>query len=108
MKANPNRFWAIVILLGWVFDFLFWNKPLGVNFALFVALSLATGILLLRMDGLRLAPRSGLLLAPIAFLAALTFIRLEPVTMFLSVCMASGRVMPLWITSWGICACWAA
>jgi len=59
-----------------------------VNFALFVALSLATGILLLRMDGLRLAPRSGLLLAPIAFLAALTFIRLEPVTMFLSVCMA--------------------
>ena len=85
MKTNPNRFWAIVILLGWLFDFLFWKKPLGVNFALFVALSLATGILLLRMDGLRLAPRSGLLLVPIAFLAAMTFIRLEPITMFLSV-----------------------
>ena len=27
MKANPNRFWFIVILLGWVFDFLFWKKP---------------------------------------------------------------------------------
>jgi hypothetical protein len=87
MKKNPNRFWAILILLGWLFDFLFWKKPLGVNFAIFVALSIATGILLLRMDGLRLAQRSGLLLVPIAFLAATTLIRLEPVTMFLSVCM---------------------
>jgi len=88
MKANPNRFWAIVILLGWVFDFLFWEKPLGVNFALFVALSIATGILLLKMDGLRLARRSSLLLIPIAFLAAMTFIRLEPVTVLLSIAMA--------------------
>jgi hypothetical protein len=87
LKSNLNRFWAIVILLGWLFDFLFWKKPLGVNFALFVALSIMTGILLLRMDGLRLAPRSGLLLVPIGFLAAMTFIRLEPLTMFLSVCM---------------------
>jgi hypothetical protein len=88
MKANPNRFWAVVILLGWLFDFLFWKKPLGVNFALFVALSIATGILLLRTDGFRLAPRSGLLLVPVAFLAAMTFIRLEPLTVFLSICMA--------------------
>ena len=88
MKSNPNRFWAIVILLGWLFDFLFWKKPLGVNFALFIALTIATGVLLLRMDGLRLAPRSWLLLVPIALLAAMTLIRLEPLTMFLSVCMA--------------------
>ena len=87
MKANPNRFWAIVILLGWVFDFLFWKKPLGVNFALFVILTLATGILLLQMDGLRLARGSSLLLIPTAFVAAMTFIRLEPMTTFLSVSM---------------------
>ncbi len=88
MKANPNRFWAIVILLGWLFDFLFWKKPLGVNFALFVALTLATGFLLLQMDGLRLARRSSLLLIPIALLAAMTFLRLEPLTVFLSIFMA--------------------
>ncbi|MGE5374041.1 MAG: DUF4153 domain-containing protein [Bacteroidota bacterium] len=87
MKANPNRFWAIVILLGWGADYLFWKKPLGVNFALFVVLSIATGILLLRMDGLRLARRSSLLLIPIAFLATMTFFRLEPVTVFLSIAM---------------------
>ena len=85
MKANPNRFWFIVILLGWVFDFLFWEKPFGVNFVIYVTLVLATGIFLLRLDGLRLTRRSSLLLFPIAFLAALTFFRLEPMTVFLSV-----------------------
>src|SRR5512139_1880999 len=88
MRNDPNRFWGIVILLGWLFDFLFWKKPLGVNFALFVVLTIATGILLLRMNGLRLARRSGLLLVPIALLAVMTLIRLEPLTLFLSICMA--------------------
>ena len=85
MKANPNRFWTIVILLGWAFDFLFWKKPLGVNFAIFIALCILTGVFLLRTDGLRLAPGSSLLLVPLAFLAAMTFIRQEPMTVFLSV-----------------------
>ena len=88
MKTNPNRFWAVVILLGWAFDFLFWKKPLGINFAVFVVLVILTGILLLRADGLRLSPGSSLLLLPIAFFAATTFIRLEPMTVFLSVSMA--------------------
>ena len=87
MKANLNRFWFIVILLGWVFDFLFWKKPFGVNFVIYITLCLATGIFLLRADGLRLTPRSSLLLFPIAFLTAMTFFRLEPMTVFLSVLM---------------------
>ena len=87
MKTNPNRFWILVILLGWTFDFLFWKKPLGINFAIFVILCLMAGILLLRWDGLRLSPRAGLLLIPIALLAAMTFIRLEPMTVFLSIAM---------------------
>lgn len=87
MKANPNRFWIVVILLGWAFDFLFWRKPAGVNFFLFVTLCLVTGYFILQADGLRLARRSSLLLIPIAFLAAMTFIRLEPMTVFLSVAM---------------------
>jgi hypothetical protein len=87
MKTNPNRFWIIVILLGWVLDFLFWEKPMGINFAIYATLCLVTGILLLRSDGLRLSRRSGLVLLPIAFLAAMTFIRLEPMTVFLSIVM---------------------
>ncbi len=87
MKANPNRFWFIVILLGWAFDFLFWMKPAGVNFFIYIMLCLVTGIYLLKADGLRLAPRSSLLLLPIIFLSAMTFFRQEPLTVFLSVSM---------------------
>jgi hypothetical protein len=88
MKTNPNRFWTIVMLLGWAFDLLFWKKPFGINFAIYVTLCLATGILLLHADGLRLARHSGWLLLPIAFLAIVTFIRLEPLTVFLSAATA--------------------
>ena len=87
MKTNPTRFWILVILLGWSFDFLFWQKPLGINFAIFVFLCISTGIVLLRWDELHLSPQTGLLLIPITFLAAMTFIRLEPMTVFLSISM---------------------
>ena len=87
MKTNPNRLWIIVILLGWAFDFLFWEKPLGINFGIFVLLCLATGILLLQVDGLRLSRRAGLLLIPVIFLTAMTLIRLEPMTVSLSIAM---------------------
>ena len=87
MKNNPNRFWFIVILLGWAFDLLFWKKQPGINFSIYVLLCLVTGFYLLNADGLRLSRRSSLLLLPIAFLAAFTFIRQEPLTMFLSVAM---------------------
>lgn len=85
MKANPNRFWFLVILLGWFFDFLFWEKSAGINFFLFVSLCLATGIFLLQTDGLRLTRRSSLLLLPILFLSAMIFLRQEPMTVFLSI-----------------------
>ncbi len=88
MKTNPNRFWLLVILLGWAFDFLFWEKPWGINFFIYVTLCLATGIYLLRTDGLRLSRGGGLLLLPIAFFALLTFFRREPMTVFLSVSMS--------------------
>ena len=87
MKSNPNRFWWTVIALGWAFDFLFWKKAPGINFALFIGLCLTAGILLLRADGHRPARNTALLLPLIAFFAAMTFIRLEPMTVFLSVVM---------------------
>jgi hypothetical protein len=87
MKKNPSRFWLIVILLGWAFDFLFWEKPAGVNFFLYVILLLGVGIYLLQTDGLRLSRRAGWILLPILFLAFMTFVRLEGFTVFLSVAM---------------------
>ena len=85
MKSNPNRLWWTVIALGWTFDFLFWKKAPGINFAIYATLCILAGILLLRADGHRPARNTVFLLPLIAFFAVMTFLRLEPMTLFLSV-----------------------
>ena len=85
MKSNPTRFWWTMIALGWALDFLFWQKAPGINFALYALLCLTVGILILRADGYRPARKTLLLLPLIAFFAIMTFIRLEPMTAFLSI-----------------------
>jgi len=87
MKTNPNRFWLLVILLGWTFDFLFWEKVPGVNFILYVVCCLGVGFYLLNANKIRISPRSSVLIVPILFFAAQTFLRQEPMTRFLSVAM---------------------
>ncbi|MBN1449737.1 MAG: DUF4173 domain-containing protein [Anaerolineales bacterium] len=87
MKSNPTRFWWAVVALGWAFDFLFWKKAPGVNFAIYVALCLVAGLLLLRADGHRPRRNTLLLLPLIVFFAVMTFLRQEPMTLFLSVVM---------------------
>jgi len=87
MKSNPTRFLWTMIALGWAFDFLFWKKAPGINFALYVTLCLVIGILLLRAEGHRPSRNTQLLLPLISLFAAMTFIRREPLTVFLSVVM---------------------
>ncbi len=81
---RTNVLWITALLLGWFFDFLFWKHAQGLNFALYVVLCLAGGLLVLGLNGLKPAWRSLLLLIPILFFAAMTFIRQEPLSLFLS------------------------
>jgi len=84
MKTNPNKLWIIVIALGWAFDFLFWKKTPGVNYAIFAMLCLMAAFHLLLSNGLR-PHRSTLILLPLfGFFASVTFIRAEPMTTFLA------------------------
>lgn len=85
MKSNPNRLWLVVLALGWLFDFLFWEHAPGVNFAIFIVLCLAGGFYaLLGVEKARPAREALWLLIPILFFAAVTFIRAEPMTLFLA------------------------
>ena len=75
--------WITALVLGWLFDFLFWKHTAGINFAIYVVLCLAGAFLVLGLNGFKPSWRSLLLLPPILFFAAMTFIRLEPMSMFL-------------------------
>ena len=82
--------WITVLLLGWLFDFLFWKQNQGINFAIYVVLVLGGGFLVLLLNGFKPAWKSLLLLIPILFFAIGTFLRQEPLSMSLSFVLALG------------------
>lgn len=84
MRNSQIRLWCVTILLGWIFDFLFWERQVGLNFALFLTLCLLGGLGLLLFDNLRPARRSLSLLIPFLFFGAITFLIQEPLTLALA------------------------
>lgn len=84
MKQNPNKLWLVVLALGWLCDFLFWEQDFGVNFAIFGMACLIGAFYLLLGDGLR-PHRTSLILVPLfIFFSSVTFMRAEPMTTFLA------------------------
>lgn len=81
---HPMRLLAVVLLLGWLFDYLFWKQSIGVNFALFLVLCLIGGGLLLFSEGYKPHGNTLWLLIPFLFFGVISFLRQEPVTMFLA------------------------
>ncbi len=81
---RPNVLWIVALALGWLFDFMFWKHAPGINFVIYVVLCLIGGFLALVWNGIKPSWKSLLLLIPILFFAAMTFIRQEPMSLFLS------------------------
>jgi hypothetical protein len=100
-KKRTNVLWITGLVLGWFFDFLFWKAGQGVNFAISVVLCLAGGLLVLGLIGIKPSWKSTVLLVPILFFAAMSFIRLEPLSMFLSFALTLGSMSLLAIAFLG-------
>lgn len=96
-----NVLWIVALALGWLFDFLFWGHGQGINFAIYAILVLAGGFLVLGLNGIKPSWKSLLLLIPIFFFAVMTFVRREPLTMFLSFAFTLGLMGVLAFTCLG-------
>jgi len=81
---RPNILWITALILAWFFDFLFWMHNPGVSFAIYVILCLVGGFVLLHLDGRKPHWKSLLLLLPIIFFVAISFIRQEPMSRLLA------------------------
>lgn len=75
----------VSLLVAWLFDFLFWQKAPGISFFIFVTICIAGGLSLTWMEGLRPAATSLILLIPAIFFSAMTFLRLEPFSIAVSI-----------------------
>lgn len=98
MKQHSNAVWITVLVLGWLLDFLFWKQGQGLNFALYAGLCLVAGFWFLRLDRIRMAPRSRWIILLILIFAAVTFLRAEPLTMSLAVLLTLFLMAVLAIT----------
>lgn len=86
MMSNPwlARLFPLAVALGWLADYLFWDKSVGISFPIFIALTLGLGFWLARQDEVAAHPRSLWLLVPIAFFALVSILRAEQMTVILS------------------------
>ncbi|MEJ2486720.1 MAG: DUF4173 domain-containing protein, partial [Anaerolineales bacterium] len=82
--TSKSTFIWTVLLIGWLFDLLFWDKVPGISIPIYLAILLAGGFFLARQQKLSPAPGLYWLLVPIIFFAIMTIIRLEPFTSFLN------------------------
>lgn len=80
MKIPFPRLLIFALVLGWVFDLLFWKASLGVNFPLFVLLVVVGGYIFLRQNGIFPAKAALLLVIPITLMGAATIFRAEPLS----------------------------
>ncbi|MEI6288812.1 MAG: DUF4173 domain-containing protein, partial [Chloroflexota bacterium] len=85
MQKQPARLWISVVFLGWLFDYLFFKHTPGVSFLVFITAALLIGFILLKLDNIRISTRSLILIPLILFFAVMTFLRMEPLTVVLSV-----------------------
>ncbi len=85
MKKNPNLLWGSAILLGWLFDLLFWKQSLGLNFAIYSVLCLAVGFVVLWANQQRPAWGTLWLVPLILFFASTIVVRAESLTVFLGI-----------------------
>jgi hypothetical protein len=82
--------WIAALALGWLFDFLFWKQAMGINFAIYAALCLGGGFLVLNLNGIKPSWKSLLLLIPISFFVIISFVRQEPLSIFLGYAFTLG------------------
>lgn len=88
---KPLALLVTAVLLGWLFDFLFWKQQLpAVNFTIYVNVCLAAGLAWLISEGELPKLHTHILYPVIGLLAIVACIRLEPLTVLLSILFTLG------------------
>lgn len=84
MIRKKQTLWLAALLVGWGFDFFYWDKPLGISFFLHIVIAIAALLFVSREEEKQPARRSLWLLIPLLLFSVLTFIRQEPFTRVLN------------------------
>ncbi|HPH96346.1 MAG TPA: DUF4173 domain-containing protein [Anaerolineaceae bacterium] len=87
---NAGWLWGIALAAAWCFDQLFYDKTPGISFFIITLIFTGGGLLFAWREGFRPARNSLWLLLPVVFFSAMTFVRMEPLTVFVNVMLTLG------------------
>jgi hypothetical protein len=93
--VRRNVIWGIALVTAIAFDYLFWKHGPGISFFVFVAVCLVAGIASAAVSGARPDFRSAALVPCILATAAITFLRVEPLTVLCGAGMTLALMMIL-------------
>jgi hypothetical protein len=93
--AQRKWIWWIALAAAVLFDVFFWGHAPGICFFLFVVVCLAAGILSAALSGVAPNWKSAILVPCILASAAITFLRVEPITVFCGGALSLGLLMIL-------------
>ncbi len=83
--AHPQKIVGAGLVIGLIFNWLFYGKPLGVSLLVFVMLLLVALVAFTRMEGVTAVRRNLWLVLPLLFFATMAFVRANPFLTFLNV-----------------------
>jgi hypothetical protein len=86
------------ILTAFTFDLLFWEKPWGINFFIFILLALFGGLVPFWLSKIAIPWTSYLLLIPVVTFGVFTFIRAEPMTTLMNSLLTIGALVLFTLT----------
>jgi hypothetical protein len=86
--SRQLRFLLAALGVAWAVDLLFWQSALGINFFLWVLLSIIIGFVLSRVQQAPPARLTWLIAALTLAMASFTFIRNQPFTIFISILLS--------------------
>ncbi len=75
-----NLFWVLALVAAFSFDQLFWKQPGGINFFIFVIVTLLCGLIPFWLEKIAIPWTSYILLAPVVYFALMLAFRAEPFT----------------------------
>lgn len=80
MVKNKQALWLAALVLGWGFDFFYWQKPLGVSFAIHILIAIGALLFLAQREDQRPAAGSLALIGGMLVFSLFSFVRQEPFT----------------------------
>ena len=101
LPAQAERTAALGLCLGIAVEVLFYGHPLGISVLIWAALCVAALLLAARSYGASAARSSAWLAAPILFFAAMPFLRLEGLSVLLSLAATVGLLL-LWVRTFRV------